>query len=357
MPVEPVPKEFHAKKTAIVGGVVLTFFLFTYTRDLQVPDHPSIFGHTMGTTYEVRLIGFNGKHSNLLALKTSIDEKLQTINQQMSTYLLESEISRFNRHTSPTPYKVSSDFATVTRNALALSKESDGAFDPTLDPLIKLWGFGSSDNPTTEPSLDQIEELREQCGTRFLNVKQQYLEKSHPKLQLNLGAIAKGFAVDKIAKMLDDRKYTCYYVEIGGEVRVKGSNQDGVPWRIGIDHPSYGAQPGKDPWVIVQLRNKAIATSGDYRNFFTGDDGLMYSHVFDPRTGRPLTNEVASVSVIANSCMLADGMATALMVMGPKEGLIWVNKKPSVEALFVLRGRDGSYQETVSSGFSTYVMP
>ena len=162
--------------------------------------------------------------------------------------------------------------------------------------------------------------------------------------------------MDHIADMLATQDYKNFYVEIGGEVRVAGTNSEQGPWRIAVDRASPDARPGQDTDEIVGLRNKAMATSGDYRNFFAGKDGLLFSHILDPRTGRPVTNGVAAVSVIADTCMLADGMATALMVMGPKDGLAWVEKKENVEALFVTRSKDGTLHKQSSTGFDEFLL-
>lgn len=354
----PEPKPLNVKKTVIIGGLLIAFFLFTYTRNLRVPDNPTLAGHTMGTTYTVKLVGFEGKRSELLDLQTAIDKQLQEINLQMSTYLAESEISRFNQHASRSPFRVSPEFAQVTRTALELSAASGGAFDPTLDPLINLWGFGSDQPREDEPDPRHIEELKTQCGYQLVQVVgQQQLRKLNPNVHLNLNAIAKGFGVDRIAELLSNQAYEKYYVEIGGEVRVQGDNPDDKPWRIGIDRPSHNGTPGQNPVHVAHLRDKAIATSGDYRNFFEGKDGLMYSHILDPRSGRPVTNRVASVSVIADTCMQADGMATALTVMGPEKGLALVASRDGVEALFMLRSNDGVIRSESSDGFTDYLTP
>lgn len=354
----PKPKPINVKKTVILGGLLIAFFLFTYTRNLRVPDNPTLTGHTMGTTYTVKLVGFEGKRKQLLELQTAIDKHLQEINLQMSTYLTESEISTFNQHTSTSPFRVSPDFAQVTRTALDLSQASGGGFDPTLDPLINLWGFGSGQARIDEPDPDQVEDLKKQCGYQLIQVVgEQQLRKSNPNVHLNLNAIAKGFGVDKIAELLTERNYEQYYVEIGGEVRVRGSNPENKPWRIGIDRPLHNGTPGQDLLHVVHLRDKAIATSGDYRNFFEGKNGFMYSHILDPRSGRPVTNRVASVSVIADTCTQADGLATTLMVLGPEKGMALVESRDGVSALFMLRSKDGVLRNKASEGFTGYLTP
>jgi thiamine biosynthesis lipoprotein len=314
--------------------------------------NPILVGGTMGTSYSVTVKGYVSRAATD-RLYQKIEVELAEVNQEMSTWIKDSEISRFNRSTNTEPFQTSEAFAQVVGAALELSASTGGAFDPTLNPLLNLWGFGSgSGNERRKvPSDAEIAKVKNQTGWHQLHVdeKTSTLWKSIPGLQLDLGAIAKGYGVDAVGHLLDREGYKNWFVEIGGEVAVRGTNPDGVPWRIGIQFPT--TNPVVDRLQgILNLAQGAVATSGDYRNYIE-QDGLLYSHILDPRSGRAALSDTASVTVSAPDCMHADGIATALFVMGADEGLAWVEKQPEVEALFLVRGADGKISEKFSSGF------
>jgi thiamine biosynthesis lipoprotein len=283
-------------------------------------------GRTMGTTFSVKALKPAELEStptsklNLL-LSNDIGEILEKVNRQMSTWLEDSEISRFNRYRETGWFNVSSDTALVTAEALRVSRLSGGAFDITVGPLVNLWGFGPEKiNADRQiPTDEQINGAMQKIGCQKLAARSvpPAIKKEIPELRCDLSAIAKGFGVDKVAEYLESRGYGNYLVEIGGEVRVKGINLKGTPWRVAIAAPGPG---GESPYQkIVLLKNTAMATSGDYFNYFE-KDGVRYSHTIDPVTGRPITHKLASVTVIHDSCMTADALATALDVMGPEKG-------------------------------------
>ena len=345
------PRPINVKKTVIAVALLAAFFAFTYTRDLKANGFRVLRGQTMGTTYEIKLPDFQGRRSDLHALQERIDTRLVEINRQMSPWVAESETAAFNAYRQVQPFRVSREFADVTRYALQLSRDTDGAFDPTLGPLIDLWGFGPAAPRVAPPSDEEIATARARTGHRRLSVPgAQQIMKRHPEMELNLSAIAKGFAVDDLLNGLVEEGYTNVYVEIGGDVRVAGLNAEGVPWRIGIESPEVAR--GRTPMRVLHLTNNAVATSGDYRNFFVGPDGNRYSHILDPRTGSPVTNRIASAAVIADTCMEADGIATALLVMPPDEGIAWVNARPSVEALLLLHTDGDNFEPMESEGLA-----
>lgn len=311
--------------------------------------NPILVGQTMGTSYSITLKGSVSRRA-IAQLSREIEETLVEISQHMSTWDPTSEISRFNQSTSTVPFRVSAPFAQVVRSALALSRSSGGAFDPTLQPLLNLWGFGSQAEERKVPSDAEIAVAKAQTGWRKLQVDEaDHLQKRTPTLALNLGSIAKGYGVDALAQLLDQKGHENWFAEIGGEVVVRGTNPDDVPWRIGIEWPTTNPMMEKLKG-IVHLSEGAVATSGSYHNYIE-EGGVIYSHILDPRSGRAVLSDTASVTVIAPRCMIADGMATALFVMGADEGLAWVERQPNVEAMFLVRDSAGEITEQFSSGF------
>ncbi len=339
------------KKIRIVLGflVVLGLWIGSQYQYSHIKN-PARHGRTMGTTYSVRITG-RVKQEKLEELTRLIDQKLEDINRQMSTWDRESEISRFNHFESTEPFTVSADFAAVVDRALGFSRSTGGAFDPTLQPLLNLWGFGSEGVTSAVPSDEAIADAKQATGWQKVEVlPPTSLRKSQPDVSLALGAIAKGYGVDAVAGLLDAEGFGNWFVEIGGEVVAKGVNPDGVPWKIGIQYPSP-SWPDERMQGILHLSQGAVATSGNYRNYIE-KDGVIYSHLLDPRTGRAVYSSTASVSVYASNCTDADAAATSLFVMGPDEGLAWIEKRPDMEAMFLVRAEDGSIIEKFSSGFT-----
>ena len=307
----------------------------------------------MGTTYSIKAFNNDLSASDFKALREDVESLLEDLNDQMSTYRKESEISRFNRSDSTDPFKVSPSFAEVAQVALDVGKRSDGAFDPTLDPLINLWGFGNRGRSPDLPSDEQIQLALGKTGYANLEVlAPDRIRKKLPVLQLNLNAIAKGYAVDAVSDLLRSRGLANTLVEIGGEIYASGLGEEGRPWKVGIETPNPDSLPGESLNAVIELADKAIATSGKYRNFILDEDGNTLSHILDPRSGRPVTHRLASVSVVANDCIFADGIATAAFVMGAEEGLVWIESMNDVEALFIVAEGDGGFRQIASSGFA-----
>ena len=303
-------------------------------------DHPApavISGRTMGTTYRVKIARPPADVSPS-TLQAAIDKALEQINDAMSTYRTTSEISRFNRSPSTEWFAVSPETAQVVAAAQQISRESDGAFDVTVGPLVNLWGFGPGANQRKVPPAEQIDRALANSGFQKLSVREAppALRKSTGKLVIDLSAIAKGYAVDRIAALLEDFSITDFLVEIGGEILTRGTRADGSAWTVGIELPDAGLRLVQD---VLALSNSALATSGNYRNFFERD-GKQYSHTINPRTGSPVTHKLASVTVVGDSCMLADGWATALLVLGPEQGYAYA-RQHDIAGLFVSRVADG----------------
>ncbi len=307
-----------------------------------------ISGKTMGTTYQVKVVTPLG--ADVSGLKEKIDRRLAEINQSMSTYIADSEINRFNAMTSLTAaFNISDDFKNVVQVAEQIYKLSEGAWDGTIKPLVDRWGFGSGELKKI-PSEKEIKALLTGVGFEHLIIsKAGYLKKRKPDLSLDFGSIAKGYGVDQLAALVKAGGFENYLVEIGGEVYTSGRNKNGDFWKVGINQPAKDA-PVNEVYQVVPLKNQALATSGSYRNYIE-IKGKFYSHIIDPRTGFPVNNGVVSVSIRADSCTFADGLATAVMVMGPEKGLELVNRLDQVEAMIILRRKGGQLVDYYSKGF------
>lgn len=337
------------RKKIIQIGIALLLILIVGIRGFYI-KHPILTGWTMGTGYSVTIKGYVSR-SDLDALSLQIEKQLDEITRQMSTWEPDSEISRFNHSGSTDPFPASAAFVAVVRRALELSKSTGGTFDPTLQPLLNLWGFGSEAEEQKVPSDSDILAAKGHAGWQKMAVEgSSALRKNVPELSLDLGAIAKGYGVDAFADLLDEAGYENWFAEIGGEVVVKGVNPAGVPWKIGIQYPTTNPMDQRLQGIL-HMTHGAVATSGNYRNYIE-QDGMVYSHILDPRSGRAVLSDTAAVTVVAPSCMDADGMATALFVMGSEDGLVWVEERPDVEAMFLVRGSDDEISEKFSSGFT-----
>ena len=304
-------------------------------------------GKTMGTTYKVLAQG--PVQLDPVALQKKVDFRLAELNHALSTWDPNSEISRFNAMTRRDVAMPSNDFSIVLSAALRLWKETGGAFDPTIGPVVNLWGFGPPER-TSHPTDAELEAARLNVGTAHLHWEKGRLEKDLDTVQLDFSGIAKGYAVDEIGRLLEKSNLADYLVEIGGEVVAKGNAMDGEPWRVGVQLPIEHNTNLKLLATTLHITNAALATSGDYQNF-KELGGKRVHHIIDPRTGRPTNNNVVSVTVYARDCMTADGVATALMVMGIGKGLEMVEKMPELEALFIERLPDGSLKTHHSKRF------
>ena len=306
-------------------------------------------GATMGTTYQVKLIA--GYFKNTSELKEKIDNRLQAINQSMSTYIPDSEISRFNAmQDTRKKLAVSDDFLHVMLAARDIHEKTGGAWDGTIKPLLNLWGFGNTQKNHQVPDEAEIKKQLHRVGFEHIEIfPEGYLQKRKHSLTLDLASIAKGYAVDQVSDLLRASGMENFLVEIGGEVFAAGYRKEGQPWRVGINRPSTSAST-TDVYRVVPLHNRAMATSGDYRIFFEAD-GKRFSHLIDPRTGYPVNNGVVSVSIAADNCMLADGLATAIMVMGREHGMALIRSLKDVEGFLIVRESDGEIVPYMTDDF------
>jgi len=338
-------------KIIIITPLVL-FLLFLFGCGSKKEE--KISGKTMGTTYQITVVA--GYFNNAKSLKEKIEKRLEEINQSMSTYRKDSEITRFNAQNDVgEKVYVSEDFIHVMRVAEKLYTLSEGAWDGTIKPLVDLWGFGSSSRERRVPEKEDILKLLPEIGFNTIEISDnRYLIKRRVSISVDLASIAKGYAVDQIADLLRKNGIENFLVEIGGEVFASGFRKDGKLWKIGINTPLKDAAVDK-VYKAINLHNKALATSGDYRIFFEVN-GKRFSHILDPRTGYPVSNGVKGVSIVADTCTFADGLATAIMVMGHEKGIELIDTLHNVEGLIVVEETDGTLTDYFSKGFKSNIL-
>ena len=306
----------------------------------------------MGTTYNVVAVAPAGTPSDDLA--KAIEATLARVNRHLSNWDPKSEISRFNASRSTAPVAVSDMMVKVMAAADLVHRQSRGYFDVTLAPLIELWGFGKRSPETPVPDADKVELARALTGqTTKLALDQSAgtLAKIDERVTVNLSAIAKGFGVDEVAATLGEFGVKNYMVEIGGDLVTHGKNDRGRDWRIGIERPDPA---GRRVELTVDISGLGMATSGDYRNY-REHNGVRYSHILDVTTGRPITHRTASVTVLAQTAMLADAWATALLALGQDAGM-QLARQHNLAALFIVR-QDGSQAEQGDRPFTVLMSP
>ena len=291
----------------------------------------------MGTSYSIKLSP-PPPATRLAELQRSVATRLEKINGQMSTYLPDSDLMQFNRSASTDWQAQPAAIVELVDRASAISLLSKGRYDITVGPLVNLWGFGNSGERESAPAAGEVRDTLARIGHHQLETRPEppALKKDHPQLEVDLSSIAKGWAVDQIAELVRSAGFSDFLVEIGGELRARGQKAAGTPWRIAIEQPTYEARAIQR---IIELQDIAMATSGDYRNFFTVD-GQHYSHTIDPKTGHPVRHRLASVTVLAEDCTTADAWATALLVLGEQLGPELADAQ-GLKALFIVRKGEG----------------
>jgi thiamine biosynthesis lipoprotein len=303
-------------------------------------------GESMGTRWSVKLAVVDLNAAARDEVRRAIESELRAVDESMSTWRPDSELSRFNAHASTEPFPVSSEVLTVFRVASEISALSGGAFDVTVGPVVAAWGFGATDRIPAPPPSEELDRLRERVGYRLVEVRDGDLRKSRGDVVCDLSAIAKGFAVDRVAEALSRLGYSDHLVEVGGEIRARGRRLDGDAWRIAIERPDAGVQ---DAFDVLPLRDVSLATSGDYRNYYKSG-GRRYSHTIDPRTARPIEHALASVSVLHRDAVYADALATALNVLGPEAGYSLAERE-GLAALFIVRASEAEFSARATPAF------
>ncbi len=331
------------KKTLSIGFtallIIVTIITLIPKNDSMKLSHMT--GQTMGT------IGYNVKVSAVheVEYKESIDSLLTIFNQSLSVYIPDSEISTFNQ--TDTLSNPSDLFLDVFYKSKEIYEQTNGTFDPTVGPLIGLWGFGPNE-PLSNPDSTKIDSVLLLISLDKVTLENGLMTKDK-NVQLDFGAIAKGQAVDEVSQFLENKGETNYLVEIGGEVRCKGLSEKGQAWKIGIEDPTVGLFE-KELLAIIKLDGMSMATSGNYRNYYE-KDGQIYAHIVDPRTGYTAKHKLLSASVLASDCMTADAFATGFMVLGLEESIQIVEEDPDLDAVFVFRS-DTDIDVYVSTGIT-----
>ena len=320
--------------------ILIIIFLMIGTGACQNNNYKIVLinGLTMGTTYSIKIKTADAV-VNQEKIRADIEKILLEINQKMSTYIVDSELSVINFSNSLDSNLISDDLFKVISHANTISKTTNGAFDITVGPLVNLWGFGPDKSENKIPPNEEIELIKKNIGYKkiYLNKETTSIKKLHPDLYVDLSGIAKGFAVDKIALYLNSYNLENYLVEIGGELIAKGTNEDNEVWQIGIENPNNNLVK------IIGLKDIAMATSGDYRNYFE-KNGVRYSHTINPNTGKPIKHKLASVTVLDKTAMNADALATAFMVLGPAKTIELANEL-KIGVYLIIKNDENFYEE------------
>ncbi|MFT7009124.1 MAG: thiamine biosynthesis lipoprotein [Colwellia sp.] len=309
-------------------------------------------GRTMGTTYNIKVVS-TLEQVELLKLQDKVDAALKQVNQEMSTYIPDSEISLFNQSNAGEVFEISPGFTRVLKESIRLGELSEGKLDITVGPLVNLWGFGPELRPEKVPSESVIATTLTRVGLNNLHLVGNQLSKDISNLYVDLSTTAKGYGVDVVAELIEANGITNYLVEIGGEMRLKGFKHTGELWAIAIEKPLL--DPSGEQRAVHQIvipKDNAVATSGDYRNYFEVD-GQRFSHIIDPATGKPINHNLVSVTVVHPSSMTADGLSTTLMVMGTKQGMEFAVKN-NFAALFISKTEHG-FSEQFTVKFKQYL--
>lgn len=339
----------NRKKNAIyslvlVIALVSVWWYRNHNEQANLKQRVEIVGETMGTTYSIKYLQNEGRN-----YKASIDSLLELFNQSLSTYIPTSEISQFNQGTVfkfELPF-----FYPVLKRSYEIYKDTDGAFDPTVGPLVNAWGFGPVDEDM--PAREEIDSLLQLVKFDSLYFDSISVCKLKRNIQLDFSAIAKGYGVDVVVDFLKSKGIVNMMVEIGGEMVCLGRNHEGRLWRIGIDRPS-GGEGARPLQAVVALENKALATSGNYRNYYE-KDGKKFSHTIDPKTGYPVEHTLLSASVFAPDCMTADAYATAFMVMGMEGAKNMLEHDKDLEAYLIYSDERGEVKTFISEGMREFI--
>ena len=331
-----------AKKSFIWLGILLLATIWILVRKNNVPYH-SINGLVFGTIYNITY-QYDGD------LKSEIEAELKRFDGSLSPFNDTSIISRINRNEE---IVTDSFFQTCFNRSMEISEETNGAFDITIAPLANVWGFGFKKGEFTDSmKIDSLLQITDYKKVKLVDGR---VVKEDPRIMLSCSAVAKGYSVDVVARLLEKKGIQNYMVDIGGEIVAKGKNSRNGLWRIGINKPiDDSLSVNQEIQTILELSDAGLATSGNYRNFYY-KDGKKYAHTIDPRTGYPVQHNILSATVIAEDCMTADALATAFMVMGLKEASAFANAHPAIDAYFIYSDENGKFQTFFTEGKKKYM--
>lgn len=340
-------KEMFSRKRILplvlfVSAVVVVRWINRNNVVVQEPVVFTIHGQTMGTYYDIKYVA-----TEEFKLQKGVDSVLNRFEGLLSNWIPTSDVSRFNA--SDTISNYSDEFAVLLNVSAEVYQETEGAFDPTVGPLIKRWGFAEKER-NENPTQFELDSLNQLVGFNKIETSNGVTTKLHG-VELNLSAIAKGYGCDVVAAHLDFLGLQNYKVEIGGEVYCKGIKPEVKPWKIGIEKPVEGQQ---ELHSVVIIDNCAMATSGNYRNFFV-KDGVKYAHTIDPKTGKPVQREILSASVVAENCMLADAYATAFMVMGLEKTKKLCANRNDLDVFLIYELEEGNQEVWMTEGMKNRI--
>ena len=342
----------NRKKNALYSIILFALIVavWWYRKDnkpaqQETYQYKLITGEAQGTTYTIKLADSVDRD-----FKPAIDSILTDFDNSLSTWVPTSEISRFNQEDSlayNSPY-----FYEVLKVSQRIYEQSEGAFDPTVYPLINAWGFG----PEQPEMLDSasVDSVLQFIGFERIQFDKKQVKKTKNAVKLSFNAIAQGYSIDVLFNYLQSQGITDMMIELGGEMRVSGLNPQGQLWSIGIDNPKLDAG-GSERSAIIKLDNRSISTSGNYRKFFV-HEGVKYGHTLNPKTGYPVQRDIISATVVTKSCMTADAWSTAFMVTGLKKAKELLNKNPDIEAFFIYEEADGSLKTFATPGLKDYLL-
>lgn len=345
-------------RTAQKGAFFLTLLILLTSCKEDAPPVPArpfthLEGKTMGTFYSVKISG--ELPENQEQLRQEIDALLEQANDEISTYRSHSTLSRFNAYQGNDPQPIGSGMADIILAAQRIGRATGGAMDITVGPLVNLWGFGPQQRPDAIPDPQQIENARQQTGLRhlrlFSNHQGEWLQKDLPSLYVDLSTLGEGYGADLLAKLMMRKGISNYLVSVGGAISSRGVNAQGHPWRVAIQKPTDRENAVQ---AAVDLQGYAISTSGSYRNYVE-QDGVRYSHVIDPATGRPITHQLVSATVIAPTALEADGWDTGLMVLGTEKALALAQRQGL--AVYLISKTENGFTAVMTPQFKAFLLP
>lgn len=332
------------KKSFLLLIPVIIIFLQNCSEPVS---YVTVMGEAQGTTYNIIY-----QHPEEKVLKTEIDSILNDFDMTLSTWKPESIISRINNNDNSVV--LNEMFIEVFNKSMEIAEASDGMFDITIGPILNAFGFGSTERTNVDSLL--VDSLLEFVGYKKIRIEGDKIVKDNPNVYIDCSAIAQGYSVDIVSDYLDSQGCKNYLVEIGGEVKSKGKNPSNEPWNVGVDKPSEDNNMlDREIQAIIKLSDKALATSGNYRKYFE-ENGVKFSHTFNPKTGYPIRSKLLSATILANDCMTADGYATACMVIGLEKSKELIESKPDMEAYFIYSNEDGSYGEYFTDGLKELII-
>jgi thiamine biosynthesis lipoprotein len=327
--------------------LVLVIAFFASGCNVKKPEFANITGMAQGTTYSI--VFENPEKFKPEELKRAVDKIFHDFDMSLSLYNDSSIISKINRNENVI---VDTFFTEVFKKSYEISVMTDGAFDITVGPLVKAWGFGPDAHKNFDKS--KLDSLMKRIGFEKVTIRNNRLVKSDPGICLDVNAIAQGYSADVLYRYFGGLGIKNFLIEIGGEVRVRG-DKGGNLWKIGIDKPEdNNISPGNNLQAIIKIKDKALATSGNYRKFYV-EDGVKYSHTIDPKTGYPARNTLLSATIIADDCASADGIATACMVIGKDKTIEFLRKNPNLEAFLVYSDENGNFRTWITDNLKNNI--